>query len=205
MRHLEGRSTALMLLAALLLGGCSPKEYSESTPINGEQGRAGALLAYEHELSLAMPLALLAPRMQATRQACESAQFGACNILRIEENSDGGTIVLRIAPSGVEPLVKMVAEGGQLGRRITSAEDLADAVADVRRRQERLQAQQKRLDELAARKDITVGDLITLTKEQASIENELQELAQIAAGQQRRLDTNRVTLNFSPSDGEHQQ
>lgn len=205
MRHLEGRSTALMLLAALLLGGCSPKEYSESTPINGEQGRAGALLAYEHELSLAMPLALLAPRMQATRQACESAQFGACNILRIEENSDGGTIVLRIAPSGVEPLVKMVAEGGQLGQRITSAEDLADAVADVRRRQERLQAQQKRLDELAARKDITVGDLITLTKEQASIENELQELAQIAAGQQRRLDTNRATLNFSPSDGEHQQ
>ena len=99
MRHLEGRSTALMLLAALLLGGCSPKEYSESTPINGEQGRAGALLAYEHELSLAMPLALLAPRMQATRQACESAQFGACNILRIEENSDGGTIVFEGTPS----------------------------------------------------------------------------------------------------------
>lgn len=41
--------------------------------------------------------------------------------------------------------MKMAAEGGQLGQRITSAEDLADAVADVRRRQERLQTQQKRL------------------------------------------------------------
>lgn len=37
MRHLEGRYTALMFLAALLLGGCSPKEYSEATQINGEQ------------------------------------------------------------------------------------------------------------------------------------------------------------------------
>ncbi|KAA0945651.1 DUF4349 domain-containing protein [Pseudomonas sp. ANT_H14] len=183
----------------------SPKDHSEATVINGEQGRADAQLAYEHELSLSLPVAVLVPRMQATREACESARFGACNILRIEENSDGGTIVLRIAPTGVEPMVAMAAEGGQRGQRITSAEDLADAVANNRRGQERLQAQQQRLDALAARKDITVGDLIALTKEQANIENALQELAQVAAGHQRRLDTNRVTLNFRPSDGTQQQ
>ena len=210
MRHLDGnpsllRNTVLILLAGLALGGCSPKTHSEATVISGEQGRAGAQLAYEHELSLSLPAALLAPRMQATREACESARFGACNILGIKEDSSGGEIVLRIAPAGVEPMVAMAAEGGKLGQRITTAEDLADAVADVRRRQERLLAQQQRLDELAKRKDITVGDLITLSKEQASIENELQELAQAAAGQQRRLDTNRVTLNFRASDGSQQQ
>lgn len=102
-------------------------------------------------------------------------------------------------------MVTLAAEGGKLGQRITSAEDLADAVADVRRRQDRLQAQQQRLDELAKRKDISVSDLIALSKEQAAVENELQELAQVAAGQQRRLDTNRVTLNFRSSDGAHQQ
>ena len=101
-------------------------------------------------------------------------------------------------------MVTLAAEGGKLGQRITRAEDLADAVADVRRRQDRLQAQQQRLDELAKRKDITVSDLIALSKEQAGIENELQALAQVAAGQQHRLDTNRVTLNFRSSDGANQ-
>ncbi|OLY72866.1 hypothetical protein AU074_09125 [Pseudomonas sp. ATCC PTA-122608] len=203
MRHPDGKTSLLLML--LVLAGCSPKGHSEATVISGEQGKAGAQLAYEHELSLSLPVALLAPRMQATREACESARFGACNILGIKQDSDGGQMVLRIAPAGVEPLVAMAAEGGKLGQRITTAEDLADAVADVQRRQQRLLAQQQRLDELAKRKDITVGDLITLSKEQANIENDLQELAQAAAGQKRRLDTNRVTLNFSTSDGLQQQ
>jgi hypothetical protein len=207
MRHLDGnplRVPLLILLTCLALGGCSPKEHSRAAAINGEQGRAGAQLAYEHELTLALPGALLAPRMQATREACETARFGACNILGITEDSNGGEIILRIAPNGVEPMVALAAEGGKLGQRITTAEDLADAVDDVRRRQDRLLAQQQRLDELAKRKDITVSDLIALSKEQAAIENDLQALAQVAAGQQRRLDTNRVTLNFRSSDGANQ-
>lgn len=203
MRHPDGKTSLLLML--LVLTGCSPKGHSEATVISGEKGKAGAQLAYEHELSLSLPVALLAPRMQATREACESARFGPCNILGIKQDSDGGQMVLRIAPAGVEPLVTMAAEGGKLGQRITTAEDLADAVADVQRRQERLLAQQQRLDDLAKRKDITVGDLISLSKEQANIENDLQELAQAAAGQKRRLDTNRVTLNFSTSDGLQQQ
>lgn len=44
------------------------------------------------------------------------------------------------------------------------------------------------------------GGLLALSKEQAAIENQLQELAQIAANQQRRLDTNRVALNFRSAD-----
>lgn len=206
MRHLDGKATPLMLilLAGLTIAGCSPKDHSRARAINGEQSRAGAQLAYEHELTLALPGALLAPRMQATREACETARFGACNILGITEDGNGGEIILRIAPTGVEPMVAMATEGGTLGQRITTAEDLADAVADVRRRQDRLQAQQQRLDELAKRKDITVSDLIALSKEQAAIENELQELAQVSANQQRRLDTNRVTLNFRSADGANQ-
>ncbi|MBD8240543.1 MULTISPECIES: DUF4349 domain-containing protein [Pseudomonas] len=209
MRHQDGnlhslRAPLLILLAGMALVGCSPKDHSRATVVNGEQGKAGAQLAYEHELTLALPGALLVPRMQATREACETARFGTCNILGITEDSNGGEMILRIAPAGVEPMVAMAAEGGTLGQRITTAEDLADAVDDVNRRRDRLQAQQNRLDELAKRKDITVSDLIVLSKEQAGIENDLQALAQIAAGQQRRLDTNRVTLNFRSSDGANQ-
>ena len=74
MRHLDGtpnplRASLLLLMVGLTLVGCSPKEHARATAINGEQGRAGAQLAYEHELTLALPGALLAPRMQATREA----------------------------------------------------------------------------------------------------------------------------------------
>lgn len=193
------RSLAVVLLSTLL-AACSPSDRSSSVAVGGAQGKAGAQLAYEHELSLSLPSAQIAPRLAATREACENATFGACNILRLQQGQHRAQVILRIVPDGVEPIVALAAQGAEIGERITSAEDLADAVADVQRQQERLKAQQQRLDQLAARKDITVSDLIALSKEQASIENDLQALAQVAAGQQRRLDTNRLTLNFVPTD-----
>lgn len=196
------RRLALALLGALALSACSPSDRNSSAvALGGAQGKAGAQLAYEHELSLSLPAAQIGPRLAQTREACEKAQFGACNILRLEQGKYRAEVTLRIVPDGVEPIVQQASQGAELGERITSAEDLADAVADVQRQQQRLKAQQQRLDELAARKDISVSDLIALSKEQAGIENDLQALAQTAAGQQRRLDTNLLTLKFLPSDG----
>ncbi|MGC5704056.1 DUF4349 domain-containing protein [Pseudomonas sp. NFXW11] len=196
------RRLTLALFAALALSACSPSDHKGSgAALEGAQGQAGAQLAYEHELTLSLPNAEIGPRLAQTREACEKAQFGACNVLRLEQGKYRAQVVLRIVPQGVEPLVQQASAGAELGERITSAEDLADAVADVQRQQQRLKAQQQRLDELATRKDISVSDLIALSKEQAGIENDLQALAQVAAGQQRRLDTNRLTLNFIPSDG----
>ena len=205
MHHPDGTSTplrrlALVLLSSLTLSACSGGGDSSSAELAGARGKAGALLAYEHQLTLSLPADRVSARLTATREACENAQFGACNVLRIENGKYRSQVIVRIVPDGVEPLVKLASQGAQLAERVTTAEDLADAVADVQRQQERLKAQQKRLDELAARRDITVSDLIALSKEQAAIENDLQALAQAAAGQQRRLDTNRLTLNFEPTD-----
>ena len=196
------RRLALALFGALALSACSPGDHNSSAvALGGAQGKAGAQLAYEHELSLSLPAAQIGPRLAQTREACEKAQFGPCNILRLEQGKYRAQVTLRIVPDGVEPIVQQASQGAELGERITSAEDLADAVADVQRQQQRLKAQQQRLDELAARKDISVSDLIALSREQAGIENDLQALAQTAAGQQRRLDTNLLTLKFLPSDG----
>jgi len=196
------RRLAFALFGALALSACSPSDHNNSAvALGGAQGKAGAQLAYEHELTLSLPAEQIGPHLEQTRESCEKAQFGACNILLLEQSKYRARVVLRIVPDGVEPIVKQASEGAELGERVTSAEDLADAVADVQRQQQRLKAQQQRLDELAARKDIGVSDLIALSKEQAGIENDLQALAQTAAGHQRRLDTNRLTLNFLPSDG----
>lgn len=197
------RTIVLALLLIPLLAACSKKQ--EVTPpasIAGEKNKAGAMLAYEHRLTVRLPSEAIAPRLDAARAACESAQFGECNVLRIEQSSWDSSITVRIVPAGVEPLVALAAKGGQVGERQTSAEDLAPAVGDNQRQQTLLKAQQKRLDELAARKDLAVADLIALGKEQAAVESELQLLERESAGQQHRIATNLLTLNLRPVDAD---
>jgi Domain of unknown function (DUF4349) len=106
---------------------------------------------------------------------------------------------MRAEPKAIEPLVAMAAEGGELARRSTEAEDLADAVRDNGLRQQRLRTQHARLSEFLARKDIKAEDLIALSNQLAQIETELQASEQEAAQQQRRIRTNLLTLRFESS------
>lgn len=193
-------------LALLLLGvlqaatGCSKKQEVSPAPVSGEQSKAGAMLAYEHTLRIKLPEAKIADRLAAARQACESNRFGACNILRIQQDEHLASLVVRIVPEGVEPMAKLASQGGAVGYRQTRAEDLADAVNDNRRQRDLLEKHARHLAELAARKDMAVADLIALSHEQASVESQLQLLQAVASNQQRRLDTNRLELDFGSSD-----
>ena len=193
------RTILLALLLMPLLTACSKKqEVTPQASIGGEKNKAGAALAYEHRLTLRLPSETIAPRLAEARAACESARFGECSVLRIEQSSWDAALIVRIVPAGVEPLVSLAAKGGEVGERETSAEDLAPAVADNQRQQNLLKAQQQRLDALAARKDLAVADLIALGKEQASVESQLQELERQSAGQQHRIATNLLTLRLRP-------
>ncbi|MHB1056423.1 MAG: DUF4349 domain-containing protein [Rhodanobacter sp.] len=185
---------------ALLLAGCSKKQAVSPAPSSGEKAQAGAMLAYEHVLRIRLPGAEMAGRVVSARQACETARFGACNVLRIEQGEHDAELVVRIVPQGVEPMAKLAAQGGTIGLRQTTAEDLADVVNDNRRQRDLLERHAQHLAELAARKDIAVTDLIALSHEQASVESQLQSLQATAANQQRRLDTNRLELHFDDID-----
>jgi len=189
---------ALLLLGALqALAGCSKKQEVAPAPVGGERSKAGAMLAYEHVLRIRLPGAEIAGRLTAARQACETARFGACNVLRIEQAEHDATLAVRIVPEGVEPMAKLASQGGTIGFRQTTAEDLADAVSDNRRQRDLLEKHAQHLTGLAARKDIAVADLIALSREQAAVESQLQSLQAVAANQQRRLDTNRLELHFA--------
>lgn len=158
------------------------------------------MLAYEHMLRIKLPGAEIAGRLASARQACETARFGACNVLRIKQGEHDAELVVRIIPEGVEPMAKLAAQGGTVGLRQTTAEDLADAVDDNQRQRDLLEKHAQHLAELAARKDIAVTDLIALSHEQASVESQLQSLQAVAANQQHRLDTNRLELHFDDID-----
>ncbi|WP_244754129.1 DUF4349 domain-containing protein [Rhodanobacter sp. B2A1Ga4] len=185
-----------MLGLLQVLAGCSKKQEVVPAPISGERSKAGAMLAYEHVLRIRLPGTEIAGRLAAARQACEMARFGACNVLRIEQAEHDAELAVRIVPEGVEPMAKLAAQGGTVGFRQTTAEDIADAVNDNQRQRELLEKHAQHLAELAARKDIAVADLIALSHEQASVESQLHSLQAVAANQQRRLDTNRLELHF---------
>ncbi|HHK1507514.1 TPA: DUF4349 domain-containing protein [Pseudomonas aeruginosa] len=185
-----------VLLAALY--GCSA-EHAESVSGNagfqGETGKPGTALAYEHRVGIRLSAARIDAQLAASRDACNSERFGQCDVLAIEQRGGIGhyaELTVRIVPDGVEKLVAAAAEGGTLESRQTRAEDLAQAVADTR-----LQREYQTLQQYQGRKDMSVGDLLALAKEIAAVEAQLADNAQAGAQQQRRIATNLLTLSFS--------
>ncbi|MEO7012865.1 MAG: DUF4349 domain-containing protein [Dokdonella sp.] len=198
------RMFALAVLAAVLgIAGCAKKDVNVPVAPSGETAKADSSLAYEHAVSLSVPRDVLEERMNAVREACADDRFGHCNLLRFEESSGNyprGMIVVRIEPAGVEPLVGLASKDGQIGSRQTHAEDLAEVVADNARQTEQLEAQRDKLVEFQDRKDLAVGDMISLAHELASVESQLTELSRTSARLQQRIDTNLLTLDLSTQE-----
>ena len=193
----------LLVAAGLLLpalAACSKKQEVGPGSIPGQTSKPGAMLAYEHALFIQLPSAQIPEHVTAVREACEGNRFGACAVLRIEQGSSSSKLVVRIVPAGVEPLTKLAAQEGVITSRESHAEDLADVVQDNQRKQAQLDAYSAHLDELAARRDIGVSDLIALARERAQVQTEREGLLNEAAQQKRRIETNLLTLQFSNSD-----
>jgi hypothetical protein len=197
--------SALVLLLVLVAGcakkvGDMPAAAEASAPAMAGQGNAaGSFLAYSHEASIRLPADDIAARLAAVRQACMDQAHGDCVVLGEQQSAGqwpGGQLVMRAAPKAIEPLVAMAAEGAEIADRSTQAEDLADAVRDNGLRRQRLEAQHARLSEFLTRKDLKAEDLIALGNQLAQIEAELQSAEQESAQQQRRINTNLLTLNF---------
>lgn len=196
-----------LLLLALVFAGvaaCSNQSADKSVmapALVGESSKPGAFLAYEHTVSISAPAETLTARMDATRAACVEARFGACTLLSFDQSGAryaGGRVVVRIVPAGVEPLVKLAGEGGEIGSRETKAEDRAEVIADIERKKDLLGRQQARLLEFQGRKDLPVADVLALTRELAQIETDLDALSKARANEQRRIETNLLTIGFRP-------
>lgn len=189
------------LALAFGLAGCNKKQVAAPpAPIEGDKSSNGAMLAYEHTLHIDMDRDAIAPRIQAVRTACVGASYGPCNVLGLEESDQGGSLTVRIAPDGVARLTALASEGGKVASRRTRAEDIGRAVHDTQRDSNELEAYAKRLDELSARKDLSVTDLITLSSEQAKLAEKRRALEATSATQQNRLDTNLLTFEFRDRD-----
>jgi len=195
------------LLALLLAAGCS-KHDARTAGAAAEVAMAspeGAFLAYEHTLQLRLPGEQIAPRLKAVAQACQGGRFGDCAVLQLSQSGGdtaSGAIEVRIAPQGVEPIIALASEQGEVTRRDTRAEDLAQQVADTRLTQARLKNEHARLGEYQQRRDLAVADLLTLSQRLAEIEAGLQQADRDAAQQHRRIDTQKVTIQLESTSSQ---
>ena len=212
MRTHPGNLVRVVLVSLLVwLAGCSRQDAAEApaasgavaedaSPVQGQTNRSGSFLAYEHEVSVRMQAQAIAGRVEAVRKACMAERFGACSVLSEEQGAGEfphGSLQMRADPQAIEPLVKLAAEGAEIGQRSTHAEDLADVVRDNGLRQARLRSQHEKLSALMDRRDAKLDELIALTQQLAAIEAELQSAEQEAAQQQRRVRTNLLTIRFA--------
>lgn len=205
---------ALSVLVVVLLCGCAKK-----VAVGGdafEAGVAGAAapaqmaargktLAYEHTVSLEVGKDELPVRLQALQQACNADREHGCTLLDIESSTSlqvpYGSVRMRLAPGGVESMIAAAGQGGRIVERRTHAEDLAEPVADTQRELALLTLHRNRLEEFLKSRELKVEQLLTVSKELAAVQTQIDGLGSYGATLQRRIDTELLTISLSvPQD-----
>jgi hypothetical protein len=90
-------------------------------------------------------------------------------------------------------------QGGEITSRATSAEDLAQAIADNTLRRARLENEHKRLLEFQDKPNVKLEEMLRLSERMAEVEAQLDVAQQSQAQMKRRVDTHLLTLRFSPT------
>lgn len=222
MSGMAGRRSlvAAALGLAALLGGCSdarPPAPEVASPLPSMQANrsAAAKLAFTHDLALGLPPDRVAPHFAAARDRCLSDTGLGC-VLVSSSLEDGARpsgrpqaqIQVRLPHESVAPYVAFLtaplpgeaAGDVVLRRQATRADDLTTPLEDGDRRLAQLTAYRARLDELAAKSDTRVEDLIRIAGELSKVQSQIEEGEARQRGLQRRIDTEIVSVSFH-SDG----
>lgn len=194
------RSSRLMSMQAPMetatMAAAAPPPSSGST-----QTVRGATLAYEHNISIEMDRELLPTRLREIEAACNADRASGCTVLDVSlqshQNLPSGNIRMRLAPAGVEPLITLASRGADMTGRNTRAEDLAEPVADTERQLALMTLHRDRLTEFMKSKDIKIEQLITVSKELATVQAQIDSLSTQRANLRRRIDTDLLTINLS--------
>ena len=204
------QGTVWVSICLLALGGCDreSRKLNQATisltpqvSLASEPRRKESELAYEHTVSIELDRATLPKRMQEIQAACASDKEFSCTLLDVSLRTAGeipsGTIRMRLAPAGVDTFTAAASKNGTLTDRLTHAEDLAEQVTDTERQLALLTTHRDRLAEFLKDKSLKVDQLITVSRELASVQTQLEAAATTRANLRRRIDTDLLTLNLS--------
>lgn len=202
------RAPIWIVLPLLLLGGCNrasdPRAVNLYTEVASEQRRDKSL-AYEHTVSVELGPDVLPVRMKEIQDACATDKTYDCTLLdvslRSATSAPSGTIRMRLAPAGVAAFTATASKNGAIKEQITHAEDLAQQVTDTDRELALLTTHRDRLTEIAKDKNLKIDQLITVSRELATVQTQIDAAATTRANLHRRIDTELLTLKLNvPSE-----
>lgn len=210
-RHAAGGLAMLLALAACqksvgqveMAGAMAPAVAPAAADGGGHPLQS--MLAYEHSVDIHLPAERMSARLQDVRQLCDVARYGPCVVLNVHDRGGdhpSASLSMRMVPAAIEPMIAAAGNDGTLGSRRSHAEDLAVVVGDNRMLQERLRKEHARLVEFQQRRDLAVADMIALSRQIAETEAQLEGAQREAAQHQRRIETQLLTISFSPPGGE---
>lgn len=182
-------------------GGAAP-DFTIAAADTPDRPPADAFLAYEHDATVTLAAGQIPARLQQVQAACTAGTHGQCVVLAVHQQGGdwpSASLRVRIEPAGVEPMIALASAGAQLGSRSTRAEDLAVVVRDNALAQRRLRNERERLQEFQSRRDLSVGDMIALSRQLAEVDAQLEAAEREGAQHRRRIDTQLLGLEFRPS------
>ena len=200
---------AAVALAVVAIAGCTGEPYGLTG--DGEQSFSRAaseegneFLAYEHTVVVDTSESQLSDSFQAVSEACAADRTNLCTVLHSEFNLgqyDRASIRMRVKSEGIAALVELAAGSGDVVRRSTYVEDLANIIADIDKRIAILTTTRDRLLELEERGTDDVESLIKITTELTRVQAELEEAMGQSAYQRQRVDLDILTIQFVVESG----
>jgi len=201
------KAPSWIMLSLLLLGGCqrekplSPAMQVDVMDSVAQEQRRDKSLAYEHTVTIALEPAVLPNRMKEIQEACATDKKYGCTLLdvllRSATDAPSGTIRMRLAPGGVAVFTATASKNGAIKEQITHAEDLAQQVNDTERELALLTAHRDRLIEFSKDKSLKIDQVMTVSRELASVQTQIDTAATTRANLHRRIDTELLTLKLN--------
>jgi hypothetical protein len=157
-------------------------------------------LAYEHTVTIDLDRDALSVRLHEIETACNTDTASRCAILesslRWQDRAPSASIRMRLAPGGVDGLIALAGKDAKLRERNTHAEDLAQPVADTERELALLTVHRDRLTEIMKSRNLGIDQLITVSRELASVQAQIESLNSTHANLMRRIDTDLLTIEL---------
>ena len=170
-----------------------------------EAGGAPAQLSYEHELSLELPSNQLKSAYQGLLETCRRLGAAVCVNLKSSLGSDElpmAELRFKVRRDRVDVLRQQASMAGEIVKQDTTAEDLAGAIVDVKRRLAMKIALRDDLLALRSRSRDNIDALLKVTEKLNEVQSEIEAATADQAGLQDRLDMDRLAVklqsHFSP-------
>jgi hypothetical protein len=196
-----------LLFVALLVAGCARKEErAASAPAAAQEAGAAAAnparyMAYEHHLWLDAREDKVATLHETALAACRRAVAEQCVVLESSLNTGrhaSARLKFRAKPAGIQGIIKMLGQSGQVISQSTSAEDLAGPIEDSAKKLAMLRDYRKKLEVLQDRASSDIESLIKVNKELADVQGQIEALSGESAHLRQRVDTQLLNVIIEP-------